>query len=394
MGKRKLRNCANCGGRHGPPTGKSCVHEKQQERKEDDEICHGIGAGPDTIFMDGEGEKSAMNHPSEEKQCDYDELLDYVIDKALPQRQTPPDTAGLTERPFSPAGSGAKGALFLRQRMSELEQSRLDFEDRMDGKMKHMENLLGKVAGVQQAQLKRLVHLANHPVGPPPKVDENVKPEVEKPKPAQAARSPAAESLIDLKDLSDMAVPDVDRDWKEYHGFAAWHLENEKKKKKTFDYQAYIRKGEKVTTFEEIMVVTFKTLSKIADLKGDVRGLIEHGLVMADKASKSLFVSEAFVGYDEGVRERAGESGPKAFGVVQQEEILKHFCYENTKKHRAQSKTQVKTSRSKSDKTCHRFNDGGCQSKSCMYSHRCSNCDDYNHSKKNCTNGDKRKDGK
>ena len=31
MGKRKLRNCSNCGARHGPPTGKNCPHLGKQE---------------------------------------------------------------------------------------------------------------------------------------------------------------------------------------------------------------------------------------------------------------------------------------------------------------------------------------------------------------------------
>ena len=307
-----------------------------------------------------------------------------------------------TDRPKSPAGSGAMGACFLRQQMAVLHRERHDFEKRIDGRMLHMENVLGRVAGVQQAQLQRLIDITTSSDGkgsnqvaeePDPKPKEKLE-EAKKTGPPTGASSAADCKPFSLKDFSDTAVPDSELEWKEYHGFAAWHLETEKRKKNPFDHQAYVKKGDKVSSFEDLMLVTFKTMAKLLEIKSEVKGLVSHGQFMADKASKNVFVDEAFISYDQDVRRRAGDSGPGAFGTALQEEVFTHFCLENTKKHRAQNKSQVKPAKGKSDKICLRFNDAGCTSKSCGYSHRCLGCDSWSHGKKNCGNAEKKKEGK
>ena len=409
MGKRKLRSCAGCGGRHGPPTGKNCGRRETEKTGEVEAVVTGRVEAAAMLPESDAGSEGATETGIE--QDEYASLLDYSLNRGrqIPLEDLMPEEE--VSRPKSPAGSGASGAWFLRQHLQEMRKERVEFEQKIDTRINHMENVLGRVAGVQQAQLERLVHLANHPISKPeaespadqlptaPKLAPPSQPPADKVKLEEQRGSTqataSASAVFDWKDLSDLSVPEGDQDWKDYHGFAAWHLENEKKKKNPFDYQAFIKKGEKVTTFEDIMVIIFKTLSKLADLKVDSKGLIAHGLVMAEKAAKSLFVSEAFVGYDEEVRKRAGMSGPAAFGSVLQEEILRHFCYENTKRHRAQSKPAItKTTKGSLSKTCHRFNDSGCVSKSCQYAHRCSSCDDWGHGKRSCGNGDKKKEGK
>ena len=261
-----------------------------------------------------------------------------------------------------------------------------------------MENVLGRVAGVQQAQLQRLIDITTTKSSATPesvpKVE--VKTEVaEKVTPAAEPTAAAGEAKpFSLNDFSDITVPDSDLEWKEYHGFAAWHLENEKKKKNPFDHQAFIKKGDKVSTFEDLMLVTFKTMSKLLEIKSEIKGVVSHGQFMADKASKNVFVDEAFVSYDQDVRKRAGDSGPSAFGTALQEEVFTHFCLENTKKHRAQNKPLSKQTKGKSDKICLRYNDAGCVSKSCAYAHRCLSCDGWGHPKKSCSNAEKKKEGK
>ena len=387
MGKKKLRSCAGCGGRHGPPTGKKCSHREAVGAKEVEAAVAAVAAKFELAAMLPESDVgSEGSTESVAEQADYEALLDFTLPGGSQMPVEDIKTEAEPERPKSPAESGANGAWFLRQHLQEMRKERAEFKQRVDFRINHMENVLGKVAGVQQAQLERLVHLANHPVGKPEpevpptpasapapvKLPTPVQPQVDTAKEVQQVAAQAAttaSAVFDWKDLSDLSVPEGDQDWKDYHGFAAWHLENEKKKKNPFDYQAFIRKGEKVTTFEEIMVITFKTLSKLAELKVDSKGLLAHGLVMAEKAAKSLFVAEAFVGYDEEVRKRAAMSGPAVFGSVLQEEILRHFCYENTKRHRAQSNpTNTSTTKGRSDKTCHRFNAAAaCQSLASMH---------------------------
>ena len=41
MGKRKLRSCGNCGGRHGPPTGKMCTRAEEAFVEKSEEMVAG-----------------------------------------------------------------------------------------------------------------------------------------------------------------------------------------------------------------------------------------------------------------------------------------------------------------------------------------------------------------
>ena len=133
------------------------------------------------------------------------------------------------------------------------------------------------------------------------------------------------------------------------------------------------------------MVVTFKTIQQLLDAKYDVSGVVKHGLTMAEKASKKVFEVEAFLLYDESVRERAGEAGPTAFGHVNQEDSLRFFSAENMRK-------ATNKAKKKGDKSCIRFNDGGCNSKSCYFVHKCVACGDTTHGAKECKS--KKKEGK
>ena len=400
MGKRKLRNCSNCGARHGPPTGKSCAHAKEQESKKVEVASDERGAGAAAMLKESDcdiavafaSDYEAGGHETDEDCQD----LTLSMDGDAPQ-----DDDLHAGRPKSPAGSGAEGARFLRQQMKKMQRERQEMENRIDLRMLHMENVLGRVAGVQQAQLQRLIDLSTRPAETPvkpakPATEEEVEADDTTKGRAAATGSTkgAEESAFSFKDYSNITVPDEDLEWKDYHGFAAWHLETEKRRKNPFDHQAFMRKGEKISSFEDLMVVTFKTIGKLVELKSEFKGVVSHGLFMSDKASKSVFVNDAFVSYDEDVRKRAGEKGPSAFGVVLQEEVLTNFCLENTKKQRAQAKLQTGSKKAKSDKVCLRYNDAGCTSKSCTYAHKCQSCDGWGHSKKNCGNAEKKKEGK
>ena len=71
-----------------------------------------------------------------------------------------------------------------------------------------------------------------------------------------------------------------------------------KKERERFKHKNYIQLGESVTNFESLMVVTFRTIIDLQEGDIDVSGLIQHGLLLAEKASKGVFGSEAFLGYD------------------------------------------------------------------------------------------------
>ena len=273
-----------------------------------------------------------------EKPAPFSTFREFDRDRVEPQK-----------RPSSPAGSGANGAAFLRSQ--NLQRRQDAFEETVKNQIKSMENTLGKVAGVQQAQLQRLIDLWGKGAGKFPEPPIAPRHTVPRRTPTGGLNPAAAGGATDSRspqgawggiptrprrvdtveddDLSLMSGYEGDEEWREYHGTAMWKREAEKKKRNPFDHQAYIRKGEKVESFEELMVITFKTMSQLLDLKYDLRGLIKHGQTLAEKAAKRVFKPTALVQYDESVRERAGEVGPTAFGPVSQEdELFTHHSWQ------------------------------------------------------------------
>ena len=135
-------------------------------------------------------------------------------------------------------------------------------------------------------------------------------------------------------------------------------------------------------------MVTFKTLKQLLECNGEVKGVVRHGLALAEKASKNVYQVEAFTKYDESVRERAGQVGPVAFGTVDQEDTLRFFSYDNAIRPKT-GKTTASGSRDhkkKSDKMCLKFNDQGCNAKSCPYAHTCAACEEPGHTRRECKN--------
>ena len=57
-------------------------------------------------------------------------------------------------------------------------------------------------------------------------------------------------------------------------------------------------------------------MQQLLNAKYAVSGMVKHGLTMAEKAAKKVFELEAFLLYDESVRDCAAEAGPVAFGQV------------------------------------------------------------------------------
>ena len=287
-----------------------------------------------------------------------------------------------------------------------------DFEKKIADKVEYMENLLGRVAGVQQALLQRLIDLfeAQKTKTSKPSTVANGPPAVT----TTTATTATAESTVNtaVKDepvkwelpvrsdhrseSPEGTTVGAEAEWREYHGETIWQREKDKKLKNPFDHKAYIKKDEEVDSFEKLMVITFKTLKQLVDLKYDMKGLIRHGLSMAEKAAEGSYKKIAFIGYDESVRERAGEVGPSAFGTVEYDDIFGFFCADNTIPKKARVKKEgASAGRVKSEMCCIRYNDSICQSKTCVYAHRCSECDTWGHPRKDCrVLADKKKEKK
>ena len=360
MGKRKLRSCTSCGGRHGPPTGKGCtrglalLEEKNEEMRA--ETCAASGGCDDGVpeCQLGANQDDCLSTAGSEDKEDWEYVtsgqekvptgkFEFVkqTQEKIRQGYEIPRRAVNVEDVFDPPR----------------EPGVTSFERGMAARMDHMENLMGRVAGVQQAQLERLVHLANHPLHPPPQeatpmassaaVNTAVNTAVPKPAP-KVPEPPMSELEFDGTE---------DQEWKEFYGIEVWRKEIERRRKNPFDQKVYMSKGEAVEDLEQLMMVAFKTIIQLLDLGQDVRGVAKHGLFMAEKASKHVYEPVAFLKYDECVRERAGRSGPSAFSSVEQEDVIRCFCFDNTKAAKASREGANKKQKQKSGKYCFRFND-------------------------------------
>lgn len=148
-----------------------------------------------------------------------------------------------------------------------------------------------------------------------------------------------------------------------------------------------------VKSFEGVMLALFKTCTDFIEDGLDLSGLIEHGQLLAEKATAGVYVSDAFVGYDKYVRALAGRKGPEMFGDTSEIVKGRYFNLENHKDVRA-LRGKAKAGGQKSG-TCRKFNsDVGCLGKGCPYVHRCSGCEVYGHSVKDCKSSRKDKGDK
>ena len=110
---------------------------------------------------------------------------------------------------------------------------------------------------------------------------------------------------------------------------------------------------------DSLMMVPFRTMVELQEEGEDLSGIINHGLLLAEKSSKGVYNFEALLSYDEVVRKRAGRKGISEFKNVKQEEVMKHFCFDNSLGTDQKKASKSKTKRS--DKVCLRFNgDDGC----------------------------------
>ena len=204
-------------------------------------------------------------------------------------------------------------------------------------------------------------------------------------KEVEEKETPAAAGAASAEPEVASDTDSEDGEWKDFFGAEVWKREKDKLRKNPFDQRNYGKRGDVVESFEQLMVVLFKTMSQLQDLKYDLKGIIKHGLMMAEKASKDVYIPEAFIEYDESVRKRGGQSGPTAFGSVDQEDVLRFFSCEYLKSKKATG-ASAKGNTTKKSKTCLRYNDSGCTYKNCAYQHKCIACEGWGHPKKDCRN--------
>ena len=122
-----------------------------------------------------------------------------------------------------------------------------------------------------------------------------------------------------------------------------------KKQKRRFRHKNFLQRGESVDDIDSLMMVTFRTMLELQEEGEDVSGILRHGLLLAEKSSKGVYKFEALLSYDEVVRKRAGHEGVSEFKNVRQEEVMKHFCFDNST---LQSRKKLPRRRPRNQRRC------------------------------------------
>ena len=420
MGRRKLRNCSRCGVRHVPPIGVRCEREEDEFQKKNGEMGGASGDGGDGPDVsragsdDIEWQKEEMptlptyrplgedphvplfqSKPGDARKFDFvggitAENKTYQAQSGWPESEDVKETPAFT-LPAQNRSAGAQPQGYERWRSNPdrgniQEKSAGSFmlpprasyayyqpaatsefpDNEMERRLRRIEGMVERLSDVQRAQVKADYF----------RMHER--------KEEQAAAASAANVEAEKDSSSSDSESEVG-EWTERDGIDLWRSTKEKKKRNPFEHGSYIRKGESVDSYEKLMVVTFRTMEQLQELNRDVKGLVKHGLAMSEKAATGVYKVDAFVRYDESVRERAGRQGPGTFGQVNHEDCLRFFCYDSVDKQKAKPSAGATSTKKRGDRTCLRYNgDTGCSFKNCSFAHRCIACEEVGHARKDC----------
>lgn len=156
--------------------------------------------------------------------------------------------------------------------------------------------------------------------------------------------------------------------------------------RKLISQTRHVNPGETLTSFDSLMVITFKTMIELQENQLPINGILNHGLVMAEKAASGAYMDRASINYDASVRQRASKFGLGVFENPCNEDLIRHYSLENSKKFGAGQGSSYK----KKKNLCYRFNsEAGCHAKDCGFAHKCSICKLEGHSMRTCMSKDK-----
>ena len=175
-----------------------------------------------------------------------------------------------------------------------------------------------------------------------------------------------------------------------------------KKRKYTFDTSKYLKEGDKLLSYERLVLANACMALKLYKKKKDIKGFLQHVVLIAEKAETRVFARESLIRYDESVKEAAKEKGIKVFGRVDPATIMRHLCYDGTQvavssKRSGNSgfanyRPAVPSGNHSPNYACLKYNFAreGCRNgRNCRYKHICSACSSSGHVNNDCPNVDK-----
>ena len=181
MGKRRLRNCPNCGVRHGPPTGKGRSRLAEDFERRNEEMAGAAENAEDDAGASGAQVESIPVVKSQDQvEWTFPEYPNSEVGSADESTLKKSPFTGLDNGQYGPPlqeqgparqSSGWGGPAPSRewerayQQQNPLTASR--FGENMSERMAHMENVMGHMVGIQQSQFDQIIKLAKSFPAPP-----------------------------------------------------------------------------------------------------------------------------------------------------------------------------------------------------------------------------------
>ena len=163
-----------------------------------------------------------------------------------------------------------------------------------------------------------------------------------------------------------------------------------------------------VSSYERLVLANVRMALRFYKKDRDIKGILDHIILLAEKAEPGVFESDALIRYDESVKQEAYEHGLDQFKKLDPAAIVKHLSYDGTKSaansRRASGKrfnsfnkapAAPSSGNSGNPGPCYKFNfaSGGCRRPRCDYKHVCSACFRPGHVNNDCQNVDRPSDG-
>ena len=179
----------------------------------------------------------------------------------------------------------------------------------------------------------------------------------------------------------------------------SWDHKRKHRKHGKYSTLKYLPEFRSVSSYERLVLANLRMLRRFYKKDRDIYGLLDHFILLAEKAEKDVFMDEALLSYDESVKQRAKDNGLKEFSQLNPSETVKHLSYDGTKA--GSAKVSRKSARQSSNGQSHgggssagcclkyNFSSGGCHRSQCNYKHACSACGSTGHVNADCPNVDR-----
>ena len=268
-------------------------------------------------------------------------------------------------------------------------------EERLDVRFSQMENAIR--SGLSQSSISAMSasaiggSVATAPPAPAEVSADVVKVEKPKKKKKSRRRSPSpVRSSSSESDSSDSSESSSESD-SESDSDSVSSKKKTKKKKGKYDASKFLPEDKKMDSIERLMMANLKMALKLFKKKRNIKGLLQHLVMVAEKAETGMFSSASLCKYDEAVRIAAGEKGLSHFGRIDPTIIFKFLTYDGTvaaEKAKKAVDTGKKSGRGRSGGLfacyAHNYSAEGCKG-GCGYLHICSSCGASAHVWADCT---------